>query len=113
MKTYGEVDVYIHIDLISALVGGEWSASFPGRFTPGGKCPRYLLDRRLGGPQSRSGRGGEETIFLRYRDSNSNPSVVQLIAGRYTDCTVGALTSQPYGPPRPVTGISLLFRGTR
>jgi hypothetical protein len=27
---------------------------------PPGKSPRYLLDRRLGGPQSRSGRGGEE-----------------------------------------------------
>jgi hypothetical protein len=27
---------------------------------PPGKDPRYQLDRRLGGPQSRSGRGGEE-----------------------------------------------------
>jgi hypothetical protein len=37
MKAYGVVDVYIHIFLTSALVGGEWSASRPGRFTPGGK----------------------------------------------------------------------------
>jgi hypothetical protein len=35
MKTYEGVDVYIHIFLTSALVGGEWSASHPGRFTPG------------------------------------------------------------------------------
>jgi hypothetical protein len=35
MKTYGAVDVYIHIFLISALAGGEWLASRPGRFTPG------------------------------------------------------------------------------
>jgi hypothetical protein len=35
MKTYGGVDVYIHIFLTSALVGGEWSASRHGRFTPG------------------------------------------------------------------------------
>jgi hypothetical protein len=35
MKTYGEVDVYIHVFLTSALVGGEWSASRTGRFTPG------------------------------------------------------------------------------
>jgi hypothetical protein len=28
------VDVYIHISLTSALIGGEWSASRPGRFTP-------------------------------------------------------------------------------
>jgi hypothetical protein len=27
------MDVYIHIFLTSALVGGEWSASRPGRFT--------------------------------------------------------------------------------
>jgi len=30
---------------------------------PPGKEPWYLLDRRLGGPQSRSGRGGEEKNF--------------------------------------------------
>jgi hypothetical protein len=33
------VDVQIHIFLISALVGGEWSASRPGRFTPGKRAP--------------------------------------------------------------------------
>jgi hypothetical protein len=42
--------------LTSALEGSEWSASRPGRFTPQGKSPRYPLDRRLDGPQSRSGR---------------------------------------------------------
>jgi hypothetical protein len=40
---------------------------------PPGKSPRYPLDRRLGGPQSRSGRFGEEKIL----DSNSDPSVFQ------------------------------------
>jgi hypothetical protein len=35
VKTYGGVDVYSHILLTSALVGGEWSAPRPGRFTPG------------------------------------------------------------------------------
>jgi hypothetical protein len=43
--------------LTSARDGGEWSASPLGRFTPQGKGP---LDRRLGGPQSSSERGGEE-----------------------------------------------------
>jgi hypothetical protein len=33
------VDVYIHMFLISALVGGEWSISRPGRFTPGERAP--------------------------------------------------------------------------
>jgi hypothetical protein len=61
MKANGVVDVEIHIFLTSALAGGEWSASRPGRFTPG-KEPRYSLDRRLDGPQSRYGRRGEEKI---------------------------------------------------
>jgi hypothetical protein len=39
MKAYGGVDVYIHIFLTSALVGGEWSASRLGRFTPGERAP--------------------------------------------------------------------------
>jgi hypothetical protein len=34
MKMYGGVDVYIHIFLTSALVGGEWSASRPCRVNP-------------------------------------------------------------------------------
>jgi hypothetical protein len=46
--------------LTSALDGGEWSASHPGRFNPRGKCPWYPLNRRLGGPQRRSRRGYEE-----------------------------------------------------
>jgi hypothetical protein len=39
MKTYGGVDVEIHVFLSLALVGGEWSASRPGRFTPGERAP--------------------------------------------------------------------------
>jgi hypothetical protein len=33
------VEVQIHIFLISALVGGEWSTSRPGRFTPEERAP--------------------------------------------------------------------------
>jgi hypothetical protein len=39
MKAYGGMDVWIHVFLTSALVGGEWSASRPGRFTPGKEPP--------------------------------------------------------------------------
>jgi hypothetical protein len=39
MKTYGGVDVYIHVFFTSALVGGEWSASRPSRFTPEERAP--------------------------------------------------------------------------
>jgi hypothetical protein len=48
---------------------------------PHGKSPWYPLDRRLSGPQSRSGRGGEE---------NSQPllglevPVIHPVAQRYT-----------------------------
>jgi hypothetical protein len=34
----GKVDVYIYIFLTSTLVGGDWSASRPCRFTPGEKA---------------------------------------------------------------------------
>jgi hypothetical protein len=39
MKAYGGVDVWIHVFLTSALVGGEWTTSRPGRFTPGERAP--------------------------------------------------------------------------
>jgi hypothetical protein len=42
----------------SALDGGEWSATRPGRALPLGNGPLYPLYRRLGGPQSRSGHRG-------------------------------------------------------
>jgi hypothetical protein len=62
-----------------------------------GKNPWYSLDRRLGGPQDRSGRGGEE--------KNSQPpegnrilerrSIFQPVAQRYTDWAITALPSWP------------------
>jgi hypothetical protein len=39
MKAYWGVDVYIHMFLSSALVGGKRSASRPGRLTPGERAP--------------------------------------------------------------------------
>jgi hypothetical protein len=53
MKAYWGVDVQIHIFLTLALVGGEWSASRPGRFTPGEKahCTHWIggwMDLRTG-----------------------------------------------------------------
>jgi hypothetical protein len=60
MKAYGGVDVYIHIFLASALVGDEWLASRPGRFTPEERAPGTHW---MGGPQNRSGRRGEEKIL--------------------------------------------------
>jgi hypothetical protein len=47
---------------------------------PQGKTPWYPLDRRLGGPQSRSGRGGEEESSQARRESNPRTPIVQPVA---------------------------------
>jgi hypothetical protein len=39
MKAYEEVDVQTHVFLTSALVGCEWSASLPSRFTSWERAP--------------------------------------------------------------------------
>jgi hypothetical protein len=39
MKVYRVVDVYIHAFLTLVLVGGVWSASRLGHFTPGARDP--------------------------------------------------------------------------
>jgi hypothetical protein len=55
---------------------------------PRGKMPRYPLSRRLRAWQSRSGRRGEEKILDRTETRNSDPSAVQPVASRYTDCAI-------------------------
>jgi hypothetical protein len=54
-----------------------------------GKSPWYTSDRRLGGPQSRSGRRGKEKNLTPHQDSHSDQPV-QLVASRYTDWTIQA-----------------------
>jgi hypothetical protein len=51
-----------------------------------GKCPWYSVDRRLGGPQNRSGRGGEEKKFPSpRRESNTRTPIIQLVVQPYTN----------------------------
>jgi hypothetical protein len=50
---------------------------------PQGKNPWYPLDRRLSGPQSRSGRGGEEKNSLSPLPG-LEPLIIQPVAQRYT-----------------------------
>jgi hypothetical protein len=51
--------------------------------SPPGKSSRYPFYRRLGGPQSRSGRYGEVKIFT-LPGLELPPPVVQSVASRYT-----------------------------
>jgi hypothetical protein len=48
------------------------------------------LYRRLGGPQSRSGRHGEVKILDPTGTFTPDLSVVQPVASRYTDCAIPA-----------------------
>jgi len=51
-------------------------------FTPRGKIQRYPLDRRLGGPQSRFERDGEEKNFQHL--PGLELPIIQPVAQRYT-----------------------------
>jgi hypothetical protein len=79
-----EVEVYLHAFLTSELDGREWLASRLGRFIPDKRTHRYPLVMRLGGPQSRSGRGGE--------DKNPCPPSGELNLGRPDRHAVTILT---------------------
>jgi hypothetical protein len=70
MKTYGGVDIETHFFSTSALVRGEWSASWFGRFTPGIHC--------IGGWANVEKRKFFTLLGL-------GRSVVQIAASRYTD----------------------------
>jgi hypothetical protein len=63
MKAYGEVDVCSHIFLTSAVVGGEGSASRPGRFTPAERAPCSQWIGGWIGPRA-SLDDGEKSKFL-------------------------------------------------
>jgi len=57
-RRIGEVEVQLHTFLTSTLVGGEWSASRPGRFAPERTPGSHRIE--VGWAQIRSGRCGEE-----------------------------------------------------
>jgi hypothetical protein len=72
MKTYRGVDVWIHVFLTSVLVGGEWTTSRPGRFTPGERALNSLWTGGWVGP--RAGLDDvEKRKFWPHWDSNSDP----------------------------------------
>jgi len=62
--------------MTAALEGGEWPAARPGRILPPGKI-RYPFYRRLGGPQSRSGRA-ENLVPTGIRSQTAQTVVAEL-----------------------------------
>ena len=74
--------------MTTALEWGEGSETRPGRSLPPGKT-RYLLYRRLGGPQGRSGQVRKISLPPRF-----DPRTVQPLASRYTDYATRPYTSQ-------------------
>jgi hypothetical protein len=67
----------------------RWVVSFtPGPLYPKGRSPWYPLDRRLSGPQSLSGRGGEEKFPRPRLESNPRTLILQLVSQRYTDWVI-------------------------
>jgi hypothetical protein len=68
----------------------RWVVRFtPRPLYPQGKSPWYPLHRRLGGKQSRSGRGGEEKNS--HPLPRLDPPIIQPVAQRYTTELPGVL----------------------
>jgi hypothetical protein len=81
MKAYWEWRFSSTHSLTSALDGFSGQLHAPAAL-PTGKSSWYPLDRRLGGPQSRSGRGGEEKNSQPL--PGLEPPIIQPVAQRYT-----------------------------
>jgi hypothetical protein len=59
---------------------------------PAAFYPRYPLDRRLGGPQSRSGHRGYRKNRCLYQESNLDRPVVQSVVRHYIDSYSGSFS---------------------
>jgi hypothetical protein len=71
--------------LTSALGGGEWSASRPGRFTPRERAPGSHWIGGCVGPRAVLDAVVKRKIPSPRRESNPRTPIVQLVAQRYTD----------------------------
>jgi len=73
MKTYW-VNRGISLQpFITSAIDGVVVSFTPQPIYSRGKSPPYPLDRKLGGPQSRSGRGGEEKRIPSFPPQELNP----------------------------------------
>jgi hypothetical protein len=81
----------------------RWSASRPSRFIPQGKIPWCPLDKRLGEPQSRSGRCGEGKNSQAL--SRLETPITQTVTQRYTAELSWFLLTLVYFSKRFVVGM--------
>jgi hypothetical protein len=84
MKTYEGLDVQIHVSLTLVLVEGERSPSRSGRIASGS------LGQDAGWAPEQVWMTWKRENPLLYRDSNSEPSVVQSVGSRYADNAIPA-----------------------
>jgi hypothetical protein len=71
--------------LTSALDGGEWSASRPGRFTPKERAPGIHWIGGWVGPRAVLDTVVKREIPSPRRESNPRTPIVQPVVQRYTD----------------------------
>jgi hypothetical protein len=88
MKTYGEVYVWIHVFLTSALVEVEWSASRLGRCTPEKTAPGTNWIGGWVGPRAGLNDRERRKFLTLPGLFNPDPSVVQPVGSPYTDCAI-------------------------
>jgi hypothetical protein len=77
--------------LTSALDGGEWSASHPGRFTPRERAPRTHWIGGWVGLRTVLGAVVKRKIPSPRREWNHRTPIVQPVAQRYTNWAITAL----------------------
>jgi hypothetical protein len=91
MKTYWGVEVELHAFLASALDGGEWSVSRPGRFTPRERDPGTHWRGGWVGPRVVLDTVVKRKIPSLRQESNPRTPIIQSVAQRYTDWAITAL----------------------
>jgi hypothetical protein len=84
MKAYGGSG-YMDPDFLDLGISWRWSASRPCCFSPQGKSPRYPLDRSWVATEPVYTTWRRNNCWP-YRESNSDPSVVQPVASLFLRC---------------------------
>jgi hypothetical protein len=93
MKAYGEAEVKVHVLIILALDGSEWSVSRPGHFTSRERAP---CAHWIGDWMTRADLDDVEKrrICCPCRETNPDSSAVQPVGRRNTDWNTPTL----FGP---------------